>query len=280
MEHSNIEFYEKQLSTRNKTRERFCDSSTFIRFLPLPLEQQRRTERETFPQPAGRPASLVVKERVCWYPVCKPVSIFLKDKVQNSNGRFVLPTSGPVPYGTQIPGLIRMFNYNGDEVKKSEFPNGGNYTSPLQEGSFDLYGGRVLKLGTNMYSVSRPVETHMSGTSKSSASHAKENAAPNPLAKEELNLLARLMGHLEVKKTTGSESGFRVNLFSTDEEEEEAAILRPSEFSYQFINIQATQDQQSNEELARIMGEFKEEDTVSQSPCSKGDDLLAMMDGL
>ncbi|RXM93183.1 Protein OSCP1 [Acipenser ruthenus] len=210
----------------------------------------------------------------------RKVSIFLKDKVQNSNGRFVLPTSGPVPYGTQIPGLIRMFNCNGDEVKKSEFPNGGNYTSPLQEGSFDLYGGRVLKLGTNMYSVSRPVETHMSGTSKSSASHAKENAAPNPLAKEELNLLARLMGHLEVKKTTGSESGFRVNLFSTDEEEEEAAILRPSEFSYQFINIQATQDQQSNEELARIMGEFKEEDSVSQSPCSKGDDLLAMMDGL
>ncbi|MGH0180618.1 UNVERIFIED_CONTAM: hypothetical protein FKN15_012633 [Acipenser sinensis] len=103
------------------------------------------------------------------------VSIFLKDKVQNSNGRFVLPTSGPVPYGTQIPGLIRMFNYNGDEMKKSEFPNGGNYTSPLQEGSFDLYGGRVLKLGTNMYSVSRPVETHMSGTSKSSASHAKVN---------------------------------------------------------------------------------------------------------
>lgn len=35
------------------------------------------------------------------------VSIFLKDKVQNSNGRFVLPTSGPVPFGTQVPGTIR-----------------------------------------------------------------------------------------------------------------------------------------------------------------------------
>lgn len=38
------------------------------------------------------------------------VSIFLKDKVQNSNGRFVLPTSGPVPYGTQVPGLKRYCN--------------------------------------------------------------------------------------------------------------------------------------------------------------------------
>ena len=35
------------------------------------------------------------------------VSIFLKDKVQNSNGRFVLPVSGPVPWGTEVPGLIR-----------------------------------------------------------------------------------------------------------------------------------------------------------------------------
>ncbi|XP_019714377.1 protein OSCP1-like [Hippocampus comes] len=35
------------------------------------------------------------------------VSIFLKDKVQNSNGRFALPVSGPVPHGTQIPSWIR-----------------------------------------------------------------------------------------------------------------------------------------------------------------------------
>lgn len=35
------------------------------------------------------------------------MSIFLKDKVQNSNGRFVLPTSGPVPHGTLVPCLIR-----------------------------------------------------------------------------------------------------------------------------------------------------------------------------
>lgn len=35
------------------------------------------------------------------------VSVFLKDRVQNSNGRFVLPVSGPVPWGTEVPGLIR-----------------------------------------------------------------------------------------------------------------------------------------------------------------------------
>lgn len=46
------------------------------------------------------------------------VSIFLKDKVQNSNGRFVLPTSGPVPHGTQVPGLIRQDMVCFDSMKQ------------------------------------------------------------------------------------------------------------------------------------------------------------------
>ncbi|KAB5586724.1 hypothetical protein PHYPO_G00004870 [Pangasianodon hypophthalmus] len=208
------------------------------------------------------------------------VSIFLKDKVQNSNGRFVLPTSGPVPYGTHSPGLIRMFSCNGEEVKRLQFRDGGNYTAALREGSFELFGDRVIKLGTNMYSVSRPVETHMSGTSKISSQHTKVNTIPNPLAKEELNLLAKLMGGLEVRKPSNTDSGFRINLFATDEEEEEALISRPAELSYGVINIQATKDNQANAELAKIMGEFTETDEPVPSSSSKGDDLLAMMDGL
>lgn len=46
------------------------------------------------------------------------------------------------------------------------------------------------------------------------------SAVPNPLAKEELNLLAKLMGGLEFQKSGNADSGFRVNLFATDEEEE------------------------------------------------------------
>lgn len=48
----------------------------------------------------------------------------------------------------------------------------------------------------------------------------QESIAPNPLAKEELNFLARLMGGMEIKKPSGPEPGFRLNLFTTDEEEE------------------------------------------------------------
>ncbi|XP_043317813.1 protein OSCP1 isoform X2 [Cervus canadensis] len=207
------------------------------------------------------------------------VSIFLKDKVQNSNGRFVLPASGPVPWGTEVPGLIRTFNSKGEEVKKTEFKHGGSYVAALKEGSLELYGDRVLKLGTNMYSVNRPVETHMSAASKNLASQTQESIVPNPLAKEELNLLARLIGGMGIQKPSGPEPGFRLNLFTTDEEEEQAALTRPEELSYEVINIQATQDQQTNQELARIMGEFEITDQSRRST-SKGDDLLAMMDEL
>uniref|UniRef100_A0A452SJ86 Uncharacterized protein n=1 Tax=Ursus americanus TaxID=9643 RepID=A0A452SJ86_URSAM len=172
-----------------------------------------------------------------------------------------------------------MFNNKGKEVKKVEFKSGGHYVTAPKKGSFELYGDRVLKLGTNRYSMNRPVETHMSGASKSLASRTQESIAPNPLAKEELNFLARQMGGMEIKKPSGPEPGFWLNLFTTDEEKEKAALTRPEELSYEVINMQATQDQQKNEELARIMGEFEVTDQSRQST-SKGDDLLAMMDEL
>ncbi|KAJ7424831.1 Protein OSCP1 [Pitangus sulphuratus] len=207
------------------------------------------------------------------------VSIFLKDKVQNSNGRFALPTSGPVPWGTEVPGLIRIFNHKGVEVKRTEFTTAGNYVTPQREGSFELYGDRVLKLGTNMYSVSRPVETHVAGSSKNSASRAKENTVPNPLAKEELNFLARLLGGLDIQKPAGGEAGFRLNLFTTDEEEEHAAQTRPEDLSYKVINIEATQEPARREELSRILGELEVAEPRPDS-AGKGEDLLALMDGL
>ncbi|XP_040193280.1 protein OSCP1 isoform X1 [Rana temporaria] len=255
----------------------------FIRDSPSILNQVDETFRQLIDMynclPAGEFQLIRQTLLIFFQDMHIRVSIFLKDKVQNSNGRFVLPTSGPVPWGTEVPGLIRIFSFKGEEVKRVEFQNGGNYISPLREGSYDLFGDRVLKLGTNMYSVSRSVETHMSGTLKSSASHTKENVAPNPLAKEELNLLAQLMGGMELKKPSTADHIFRLNLFTNDEEEEQAALTRPEELSYKVINIEASEDQERNKELSRIMGAFRSEETLVQNT-SKGDDLLALMDGL
>uniref|UniRef100_A0A674P4Y0 Organic solute carrier partner 1 n=1 Tax=Takifugu rubripes TaxID=31033 RepID=A0A674P4Y0_TAKRU len=257
----------------------------FVKDTPAILNQVDETYQQLIEVVLFHPScsygcfSLHFPQRLDWFFVYQ-VSIFLKDKVQNSNGRFVLPTSGPVPFGTQVPGTIRLFSCSGEEVSRLQFSNGGNYSVALREGSFEIFGDRVTKLGTNMYSVSRPVETHMSGTTKTSAQHTKVNTAPNPLAKEELNLLARLMGGLEVQKLGNADTDFRLNLFANDKEEEEALLLRPDELSYGVIKIQATKDQQASAELAKIMGEFTESGDQPASACSKGDDLLAMMDGL
>uniref|UniRef100_UPI003AACFA6E protein OSCP1a n=1 Tax=Centroberyx gerrardi TaxID=166262 RepID=UPI003AACFA6E len=203
------------------------------------------------------------------------VSLFLKDKVQNPSGRFALSTSGPVPHGIEVPGLIRMFDSRGREVRRVEFPTGGSYSSPIREGCFELHGHRVTRLGTNMYSVSHPEETHTSKTPT-----FKTDDTPNPLAKEELNLLARLMGGMKVENTASAETGFRINLFSTDKEEEEAGASGGSE-EFGVINIQAMQDVQASTELARIAGEFADQGEQTEDPSSnKGDDLLAMMDDL
>lgn len=48
---------------------------------------------------------------------------------------------------------------------------------------------------------------------------------PNLLAKEELNLLARLMGRMKAENIPRAETAFRINMFSTDQEEEEAWVL-------------------------------------------------------
>ncbi|XP_028255171.1 protein OSCP1a isoform X1 [Parambassis ranga] len=205
------------------------------------------------------------------------VSTFIKNKIQNPNGRFVLTTSGPVPHGTDVPGLIRTFDNKGKEVRRSEFPTGGSYTSPVREGSFELHGQRVLRLGLNMYTVDHPEETH---TSKIPS--VKADDSPNLLAKEELNLLARLMGSMKVDSVPRVETRFRINLFNTDQEEEQAEASGGAVgSSFDVINIQAMQDEQAATQLAQIAGQFEEHAEKPEThSVNKGDDLLAMMDDL
>ncbi|XP_013416760.1 protein OSCP1-like [Lingula anatina] len=207
------------------------------------------------------------------------VSIFLKDKVQNSNGRFVLSTSGALPYGTEMPGTIRIFNSQGDQVKTSSFYAAGPYKLTEKEGSSDMKGNRETKLGTNMYNVAKSSVEAMAGSGPSKPGSTTSSATdmdhgPNPMAKAQLDLLSRLIGGGEKKTTKKSE--FRLNLFTTDAEEEEAAALRPAEEpGSQVINIDATKKQQ-NQELNKIMGELNVASDDQDN--GGGDDLLDLMD--
>ncbi|PFX34073.1 protein OSCP1-like [Stylophora pistillata] len=216
------------------------------------------------------------------------VSIFLKDKVQNANGKFVLPADGAVPWDTEVPGSIRYLNTEGQISRTSHFVTGCRYQLPDKPGSFELLGDRVIKLGSNMYTASKTVDTVTSspapaataalsavtkkapGSTVSVASVSEPQGNPNPLAKAELNLLAHLVGGSSKKP----ESQFRLNFFSTDEEEEQAAIQSHKEAPHRVIKIDATKKEQ-RKELANLMNEFSIEGSGDRE---KGDELLDLMD--
>lgn len=187
-----------------------------------------------------------------------------------------------------MPGSIRYFNAQGQVSRTSHFVTGCRHQLADKPGSFELLGDRVIKLGTNMYTSSRAVETVTSpptptasaasataakkapGSSVSVMSEVETSDNPNPLAKAELNLLAHLVGGSNKKQ----ENQFRLNLFSTDEEEEQAAIQTRKEAPHRVIKIDATKKEQ-RQELAHLMNEFSIEGSGDRE---KGDELLDLMD--
>ncbi|XP_057684098.1 protein OSCP1a [Corythoichthys intestinalis] len=200
------------------------------------------------------------------------VSIFLKNKIQNPNGRFAMPTSGPVPHGMDVPGTIRNFDNKGRETRRYRFPTGGNYCHPVKDASFGLHGERVIKLGVNMYCINFEDSSKVPKMETASIS--------NPLAKEELNLLARLMGTVEVENIPGSETGFHFNLLVLTQEEDADAASGGAEESFGVVNIKPLQDEKSAAQLAQIAGLFAEHETREDVKRDRGDELLAMMDDL
>ncbi|KAM8841368.1 protein OSCP1a isoform 2-T2 [Spinachia spinachia] len=251
----------------------------FVQHTPVVVNQVDETHRKVIEVysslPEGELQLLRQTLLIFFQDLHVRVSLFLKNKVQNPNGRFALSASGPVPHGIDVPGLIRMFDRKGREVRRGEFPTGGSYTSPIRQGCFELHGDRVIRLGVNI--GNHPEETYISKPPS-----VKKEGAPNLLAKEELNLLARLMGSMKAEDTAETATGFRINLFTTDGEEGGTGTSGGADqSSFEVLNIQAIQDEQAATQLARIAGQFAEGDELSESlSTNKGADLLAMMDDL
>ncbi|XP_071151566.1 protein OSCP1-like, partial [Mytilus edulis] len=120
------------------------------------------------------------------------------------------------------------------------------------------------------YSVSRTVET--TGSTRTTTSSDIESSTPDPLAKAQLDLLSQLIG----SKTASNKSEIRLNLFKNDKEEEqaEAALMKPIELAEsKVVKIDASK-KQKNDELSRIMGEL----AVNEGSSNDNDDLLDLMD--
>jgi hypothetical protein len=155
------------------------------------------------------------------------VSVFLREKVQNWNGSFILFKDGPVASGSNVPGTITYYNDDMSIYKEAKFNPGCYYDPPEKEGSYERTGKRHTKLGLNIYSSKKLIDTII--TNESGGSYGRSaiinNAAsdyqsniPDPKSKAQLDLLCRLIGKTSGNKGTIAED-LSLNLFNNEEEE-------------------------------------------------------------
>ncbi|XP_047124495.1 protein OSCP1 isoform X1 [Hydra vulgaris] len=199
------------------------------------------------------------------------VSIFLKEKSQLTNGRFILPCGGQLPWGTDVPGTIRLFNESGEPESTKTFDAKFKYNLANKMGSVELLGDRMTNLGRNMY-LSQSVETSIEKvmTKKRPVLTESESLSnPNQLAKEELKLLEYLISG----KNKQDQPQFRLNLFETDEDE----LAAEKEYSKEYhkeILFDATNRKQDSA-ITQLIDDFS---IQSLQSAPKGDDLLELMD--
>jgi len=200
------------------------------------------------------------------------VSIFLKDGVQLPNGRFVLTKEGQVPWGTDTPGTIRFFNEEGQQKSISSFSVPGKYYLADKFGSFEILGDRVTKLGSNMYCtrmVDATVLTSSEKNVKAPILYKPDMETNNDLAKAGLNLLEYLISG--DKKKSKEKDNFRLNLFETDEAEDNAKI-EYAKIRHKEIVVDASNRSQ-RQEITQLIDEF----TIDSCNVDDGD-LLDLMD--
>ncbi len=113
--------------------------------------------------------------------------------------------------------------------KESKFNPGSHYLPPDIEGSYERRGDRITKLGLNVYSSTKVVDTIVPSDDLPASSRKHQNQrqanilsdlesnVPDPRAKAQLDLLCKLIG----KSSAGSagKGDFKLNLFNNEEEE-------------------------------------------------------------
>lgn len=220
------------------------------------------------------------------------VSVFLRQKVQNTDGTFVIPTSGPVPPGCEVPGVIRFFDSNGTVCQTRHFPVGGEYEAALEPGSLEIHGKRGTELGCNIYKV--PVEmdsvptnvynngqTTSMGASGDKAQYQDLEADGFQLGKEELNLLmAQLLGsQAQHKQGFGSKEVIRLSLFGVEEEKSNPILLKEDTHSKKMMHIDA-RNRCSSTALERVYDEMTVQRDELQSHDDDEQSLLDLLDSV
>lgn len=232
------------------------------------------------------------------------VSVFLKEKVQNWSGTFILYHEGAVSHGCEPPGTIVYYDDQEQIVKESSFSPVAKYSPSDKQGSYERLGDRVTKLGLNVYSSNKPVDTII--TDPSSARNQDQNRGPfkqakimsdleanvvDPRAKAQIDLLCKLIGKTSIQ--TGAKGDFKLNLFNNEEEEfiynTQIKAGYTDDASGNVISIDASKRNRDGR-LSDVMNEFSNKrDQMPSRPSRNNDlddddldddDIVGMMDRL
>lgn len=238
------------------------------------------------------------------------VSLFLQDGIQNLDGTIVVSCAGPLPTGTELPGVIRYFDPSGgrvgsDRVSSIEAPD----AAPPSTGSALDPATRPCKLGENMYCRDRKSMPQKKPKPGPNSRSKRTDPAPTPADKESkevdaapsrgavdgsasgsaatagLNMLAGILGVSSGgDRAASSSSGgdnFRLNLFPDDAA---GGGGTGSTAMSQVITIDAT-DRSTLQEMMDKLG-FDEDEGADggggggkEAEEGDEDDLLALMDG-
>ncbi|XP_076373436.1 organic solute carrier partner 1 [Tachypleus tridentatus] len=207
------------------------------------------------------------------------VSAFLKDGTQTSSGRFVLPTSGPVSRGAEVPGTIREYGPNGNLLSEINFLYDCDYTPALAPGSLELGEYHGTSLGTSIYMNHGSEQTSMLPLTRSSSSaQSHEQKEPEPRNKDvekELSLLACLIGQAKPKDALPAQQ-FTLNFFGSVEENTEnfQAVEQDGQL---VVNIDISK-REKGDELNQILADLTMNNTNTDG--NQPDDLLELMDNV
>jgi len=193
------------------------------------------------------------------------VSIFMQQKLQKHNGKFVICTSGHVPLGSAVPGHIHI--YHPTNKSTVSFDCGGSYkTSNKSDVTYTLGGQRSTSLGFNIY-ANAATDCLISANKDAISVDEDHN-----LAKAELGLLAKLIGS-DVKNTNAE---FRLQLFDSVQLSPPSASTNDSvhNTSDKVLNIKASST--GTEHLSQVVEDL----TILSNTrsASVGEELLSLMD--
>ena len=207
------------------------------------------------------------------------VSVFLQEGAQHSDGKFARAPVTTISPGIEAPGTVRFMDPSTGEVAETvKFHPGQLYDLEPGLQGLQIGGKRSTNLGLNIYrdkgqeqAVVEAVRRELSG-GRGADKQGRREEDSRELAREELNLLAKLIG---TETDARRRDTFRLNLFDGDlveEEEGEEGEHRLAAADGQTLSIDLKTGR-SRGELDRIISEM----TVDEAE-EEEEDILSLMD--